>query len=328
MVVGSNSIHTYTFISLVQNYFDEVILLTNKKGQDTNFEVIELDFRLKSFKTIRQIQTIANSFHPTHVHIHQANSYALLTFLALKNYQVKKILNAWGSDILTNPKKHFLFKQMVTFNLKHADIVVADSDTVLKEAKNLLPGIKTKNINFGIEFLECTDTKEKIIYSNRLHKPLYNIDKIIYAFNHLQKKDPDWQLVIAGNGEETPKLEKLVQDLRIDKSVKFIGFVDKKTNFYYYCKSKIYISIPISDSVSLSLIEAVVSGCVVFVSNLDANREVVDDTVGFIEKDLEKIEFEKYKDIDKIVQKRSIDHLKKVFSKEYNRQKYIEIYES
>ena len=327
MVIGSNSIHTYTFITLIHDYFEEIILLTNEKQQNVDFKVIELDFRLKNFQTIFQIKKIANTFQPTHIHIHQANSYAFLSFLALKNYPAKKILNAWGSDILLNPKKNFLFKQMVKFNLKQADIIVADSDTVLKEATRLVSDIKTENINFGIDFIECNKSKEKIIYSNRLHKSLYNIDKIIYAFNKFVKKNPEWKLVIAGDGEDTPKLKKIVYDFGIEKSVDFIGFVDKKTNFHYYCKSKIYISIPQSDSVSLSLVEAIVSGCVVFVSDLDANKEVVDVTTGIILDNLENIDFLRFKKVDRMLQVRSINYLKKKFSKEYNNQRYREIYE-
>lgn len=328
LVVGSNTIHTYTFIDLVKSYFDEVCLLTNIKEKQVDFEVYALDFRLSSFQTVTKIRKITERFAPTHIHIHQANSYAFLTVLALRKHSAKKILNAWGSDILINPKKNFILKQIVKFSLKNVDIVVADSDAVLEEAKRLIPDLKTENINFGIDFLACNGEKENMIYSNRLHKPLYRIEKIILSFNTFVKKNADWKLVIAGRGEETPKLKSLVESLGLEERVSFVGFVEKETNFKYYCQSKIYVSIPESDSVSLSLIEAIVSGAVVFVSDLKANREVIDSDLGFVVEDLEDIPFEAYQGIDSILQKKRAEVLKVRFSKEYNRQRYIEIYEN
>ena len=329
LVIGSNTIHTYNFITLVKDYFDDILLLTDKKGdKEVSFNVVELDFRLKSLWTIQKIKTIASQFKPTHIHMHQANSYAFLTLLALRHSPAKKVLNAWGSDILINPKKHFLLKQIVKYNLKQADIVVADSDTVLNEAQKLVPHIKTKNINFGIDFLSCKNEKENIVYSNRLHKSLYNIDKIIISFSKFVKENKDWKLIIAGNGEDTEKLKNKVRELSIERYVEFVGFVDKKTNFEYYCKSKIYVSVPESDSISLSLIEAIVSGCIVFVSDLPSNREVVDSRTGFIVKESDNIPFGRYREIDKEDSIEQRDELKKLFSKEFNRQRYIDIYEN
>ena len=66
--------------------------------------------------------------------------------------------------------------------------------------------------NFGIGFTPPKHVvKEKIIYSNRLHKPLYRIDAIIEAYKKM-KQHPllqDWKLVIAAVGEETDNLKKL-----------------------------------------------------------------------------------------------------------------------
>ncbi len=329
LVVGSKTIHTYNFIDLVKDYFDEILLITNEKYEKKvlDFNVHALDFRFKSLSTIVKIKGLVQQFQPTHIHIHQANTYAFFTLMATKGYDAKKVLNAWGSDILINPKKSFFLRQMVKFNLKHADVVVADSDVVLEEAKKLVPNIKTKNINFGIEFLECMEEKENIIYSNRLHKSLYNIDKIIRSFAQFVQKNNDWKLVIAGSGEDTEKLKLLVEKLELGQYVEFIGFVDSVTNFQYYCRAKIYVSIPQSDSVSLSLIEAIVSGCIVFVSDLPANKEVVTNQIGLICKDLEHIKFSDYMN-DRVEHKKRAKQLKELFSKSYNKQRYIDIYEN
>lgn len=330
-IVGSDSIHVHNFIALIKDYFDDILLLTDFNHREYSVKTVAVDFRLNtnSFKNIKRIENIVTTFQPTVVHIHQANSYAFLTLLAIRNHKIKKVLTAWGSDILINPKRNLFFKLMTQYSLKSADYITADSNIVLEEASRLVSGkLKTYNINFGIEKVECMYPKENIIYSNRLHKDIYNIDKIIISFSKFIENNNNWKLVIAGRGSDTEKLKALVEKLKLSDYVEFIGFVDNKTNFEYYCKSKIYVSIPSSDSVSLSLIEAIVSSSIPFVSNLPANHEIIKNSIGFIVDDLENIPFELYSKINIDNFNKERDKIEFLFSKEYNRQRYIEIYEN
>ena len=329
LVVGSNSIHTYNFILLVESYFDEVLLLTNQKNNNYQVNSIEVDFSLglSSLRVMKQIKQVAHEYNPTTLHIQQANSYAFLTLMALDKYKCQKILTAWGSDVLINPKRSFLLKKMLQYSLSKVESVTADSNIVLEEAQAISKNkLDTHNINFGITPMQCTQNKENIIYSNRLHKNLYNIDKIIISFSKFIIEYKNWKLIIAGSGDETDKLKGMVHSLGLNENVEFIGWVDTEKNYEYYCRSKIYVSIPKSDSVSLSLVEGIISGCIPFVSNLAANQELVNSDLGFIVDDLENIPFEKYEEIDKELFEMKKKYVKKYFSKEFNRDKYISLY--
>lgn len=331
LVVGSNTIHVYNFINLVKDYFDEVLLLTNEINSEWDVKSIEIDFSLKQnfFNSIKEIRRQYLTFNPSVVHIHQANSYAFLTILALKKYNMPIVLTAWGSDILRNPKKSFLLKKMVQYILTNVKVITADSDHVLDSAQELVSKkLSLQNVNFGIDFEDCTvQGKENIIYSNRLHKELYNIDKVIISFSKFVHKNRNWKLVIAGRGDQTTNLKDLVGNLSIDKYVDFVGFLNQQENYGYYCKSKIYLSIPQSDSVSISLVEAMLCGCIPFVSNIEANHELIENNKnGFIEDDLENINFEKYIQIDSEYFESKRQKLKVSFSKEYNKNRYFEIY--
>ncbi|CAA6805010.1 MAG: Unknown protein [uncultured Sulfurovum sp.] len=330
LVVGSNSIHVYNFIDLVEEYFDEVLLLTNSKNENHRVKSIEINFRLgvSSLSAVNKISRIAKEFNPTTVHIHQANSYAFLTLFALRNFASQKVLTAWGSDVLINPKKSMFLNQMVKYILNHVDMVTADSDTVLNETNKLVrKNLEVYNINFGVEIPTCQVSKENIIYSNRLHKALYNIDKIIISFAKFVVLNPDWKLVLAGSGEDTDRLKALVHELNLNDSVEFIGWVDAKTNYNYYCKSKIYVSIPQSDSISLSLVEGILCGCIPFVSNLPANRELIISEIGFIVDDLENIPFLDYSKVETKQFEEKREEIKEYFSKEFNQKKYKALYE-
>jgi len=333
LVVGSNSIHVYNFIALVKDNFDKVLLVTNEINTEQDVSSVAIDFSLgvQSLKTISKIRSIVDEFQPSVVHIQQANTYAFLTILALKNRNIPLVLTAWGSDVLVNPKKSFLFKKMLQYTLTNLEVIIADSDHVLNSAQKLVSKkLSMYNVNFGINSTDCMEqNKENIIYSNRLHKELYNIDKVIHSFAKfvVMPKNNHWRLVVAGSGDDTDTLKDLVARLNVNTHVKFVGFLNQKENYEYYCKSKIYISIPASDSVSISLVEAILSGCVPFVSNLEANLELIEDGQnGFVENDLENINFDKFMQIDCEHFEATRQKLKVSFSKEYNKNRYIEIY--
>ena len=284
MIIGSNSIHVYNYINLVKDYFDEIILITNKKREGTSVKTIELDFHLKlssRLKTVAKIKKLIQEYAPSIIHIHQVNSYAYYSLLAARKSLVPKILTAWGSDILLSPKNSFLLKKMVQFNLRHADFLTSDSEFMAEEMRSLLPRRKLDILiaNFGIDIIEKDLLKENIIYSNRLHKKLYQIESVINAFKMFLENsiDKTWKLVIAATGEETNNLKSMVEHLNLKGNVEFVGWVDQEKNVEYYSKARLFVSIPESDATSISLLEAMAYGCIPVLSDLPANREWIDD---------------------------------------------------
>ena len=284
LIIGSNSIHVYNYINLVKDYFDEIILITNKKREGTDVKTIELDFHLKlssRLKTVAKIKNLIQEYAPSIIHIHQVNSYAYYSLLAARKSSVPKILTAWGSDILLSPKNSFLLKKMVQFNLRHADFFTSDSEFMAEEMRSLLPKRKLDILiaNFGIEIIEKDLLKENIIYSNRLHKKLYQIESVINAFKMFLENsiDKTWKLVIAATGEETNNLKSMVEHLNLKGNVEFVGWVDQEKNVEYYSKARLFVSIPESDATSISLLEAMAYGCIPVLSDLPANREWIDD---------------------------------------------------
>ena len=284
MIIGSNSIHVYNYINLVKDYFDEILLITNKKREGTDVKTIELDFHLKlssRIKTVGKIKNLIQEYSPSIIHIHQMNSYAYYSLIAARKSSVPKILTAWGSDVLLSPKKNYLLKKMVQFNLRHADFFTSDSEFMAEEMRSLLPKRKLDILiaNFGIEIIEKDLLKENIIYSNRLHKKLYQIESVINTFKLFLENsiDKTWKLVIAATGEETDNLKSLVEQLNLTENVEFAGWVNNEKNIEYYSKAKLFVSIPESDATSISLLEAMAYGCIPVLSDLPANREWIDD---------------------------------------------------
>lgn len=294
VIIGSSSIHTIRYINGISPYFNQIVFITNKQLDNKhsqlfhdNILVYPCNFKLSSLTTKYKIAKILKKHNANIVHIHQANSYAYHALKGIKAAHIdcKIILTTWGSDILLLPQKNIILKSMVKYNLKHAHCITAGSLYMSNKIKQLSPQAQNiHTINFGVQDFPHTidlSQKENIILSNRLHKSLYNIDKIIIAFAQLIKKEQfsNFQLVIAANGDDSEKLNKLVGDLNIKDSVKFIGMVDYISLQSWYKRAKLFISVPSSDSASLSSLEAMSFGCYPILSNLPANIEYIIDGV-------------------------------------------------
>ncbi|WP_457744454.1 glycosyltransferase family 4 protein [Sulfurimonas sp.] len=330
LLIGSNSIHIYNYLELIDGYFDEILLLSNQKNSEYDVRTIEIDFHLSvniPF-SVSKIKKIIKDFQPSIIHIHQANSYTFLTAFALQNSQIPTVLTAWGSDILKSPKENFFYKKMLEYSLKKIDVLTSDSLNMANEILLYDKNADVKIANFGIDISDGSTQKEKLIYSNRLHNPLYNIDKIIYAFRDFLKTDKEWRLVLGATGSQTDVLKKLVKELNLQENVEFIGWVDAKINNAMYEKAQIYISIPSSDGTSISLLEALSHNCICFVSNLPANCEhILDGVNGFIEPNLNQIALDKFKTIDINLMQNVNAMRKHNYSKETNRKIFLKIYD-
>ena len=295
VIVGSNSIHCQRYIAgVVATGEFEVSLISNQKMLEfVNLNFLEVNFALRNFSAIKQIRAYLKSIQPEVVHIHQANSYAWHTLRAIGKLTLrpKVILTTWGSDVLILPKQSKLMRRMVEYNLRHADLITSDSLFMSAQIAALLGKVSRPihTLNFGMQNLpRLVDikSKHKIILSNRLHKPLYRVDKIIQAFAALVKNnliDDEYRLFIAGSGEESAKLQQLAQDLSVSSRVNFTGMLSYRELVELYQQSQLFISVPESDGTSSSLLEALAYGCIPVLSNLPANLEwVLDQVNGFI----------------------------------------------
>ncbi|MFN8770977.1 MAG: glycosyltransferase family 4 protein [Neisseriaceae bacterium] len=308
ILVGSNSVHSIRFLNTLSNHFKKIVFISNAINRDLpqNIVTYRVNFKLTNIFAYKQIAEILREHQYINqnnnqslinngltIHIHQANSYAYHTIKAINKFHIKAkiILTTWGSDILLLPQKSLFLKKMVQYNLNNADLITSDSLYMSSKIYELI-NYKNKDIrtiNFGI--LELPQQlhpkqKENIILSNRLHKSLYQIDKIIDAFDKLIKESQfsNYKLVIAGAGEDTNKLKTLAKDLNLtDQEIIFTGMITYSELQEWYTKAKIFISVPKSDATSLSLLEAMAYGCYPILSNLPANLEwIINDLNGHI----------------------------------------------
>jgi glycosyltransferase involved in cell wall biosynthesis len=280
LVGGTNgSVHVQNYYNLIEDQWNDILIITDRSIDFCPCVVVDFSLKnpLKVLQSIARIKKEIQSFNPDVIHVHQANSFAFMTARA-NTFNIPMILTTWGSDVLVMPKRGPLFKYIVKYALKKADVITADAKFMIEAINDLGIDKEVVLANFGIEYDDIhIPEKEKIIYSNRLHGSLYNIDKIILAFTYFFKDHTDWKLVIGAHGPLTDSLKNLAKQHLPDHAYEFIGFVDKDENKRQYLRAKIWASIPSSDGTAISLLEAMGYGCIPVVSDLPANHEWVAD---------------------------------------------------
>ena len=287
LLIGSNAgnAHLRNYLNLVRNYFDQVLVVSDHAVDFAPCE--QVSFSLKNpfqvLKSIRQLKSILRDYQPSVIHVHQANSYAFITGKANVT-KIPMVLTAWGSDVLMLPNKSPFHRWLVRKGLQSAQVLTADSMEMVDAIRKL--GIKTEVVqaNFGVELeLSTVPNIERplVFYSNRMHEPLYRIDEIIEGMAEYFQSG-DGELIIAGKGSMTKVLQEKVHALGIAHRVRFVGYIDALQNQAFYLGSRFFLSIPVSDGTSISLLEAMAYGCIPIVSNLPSNREWIEDNVNGI----------------------------------------------
>ncbi len=335
LIISSASSHTLKFINMMNDNY-KVFIITNHKEifEKSNLKKIYI-WKKNLFKNIFFSLKIIKDINPDLIHIQQANKLAFFyTFLLHRNYKI--LLTVWGSDVLIFPYQNIFNKFMSKYSLNNVHYLSSINSigiaSVIKCLTNFNKDIKM--INFGIskyiEFENNFENKENIIYSPRSHKTLYNIEKIIYSFGNFIKKESNWKLYLSGieDKENTPKYKELVKTLKLENNVVFLGLISQEENARMMKKSKIVISIPFSDGRPISVMEAIASNCILIVSDILANKELIENGLNGIVVDHKKVfDISLYKNIDINLQTKYNKVISKNYNYDYAKKEFLEILE-
>ena len=193
--------------------------------------------------------------------------------------------DVWPMNHWTTSIKSFLAR----YAIKKADLVHAWGDNMAlsvyelggeKEKVLVLPrGIDLSN--FTADANKSFD-KFRIFASRALH-PDYGYDVIIQSIHSLKQADIPVDFRIAGSGSEEYALKQMVIDLGLDSEITFLGRISNKELRNELQLSNVYISMPVTEGVSASLLEAMTCYCIPVVSDLPANRQWITNRVnGFL----------------------------------------------
>lgn len=125
--------------------------------------------------------------------------------------------------------------------------------------------------NFTADVPSKPFDKLRLIVTRALYKE-YGHETIIRAVKKALDAGIPAELFIAGSGVEEANLRQLVAELGMNEVVTFGGRLDNRTLKDQLLHANVYLSMPDTEGVSASLLEAMASYCVPVVSDLTANR--------------------------------------------------------
>lgn len=293
-LADAKSHHTKRWVDYFVDRGHQCFLISLEKGAPTKAEEFFIKSRilpsfLKYPLSVRKVKKIAEEIKPDLINAHFVPGYGLVGALL---GQTPLVVSTWGSDILISAKKSFLHKLRAKYVLKKADAITTDArvltravlDLGVEETKvienpmgvdrNLiLEGEKEKS---DLSFRE--QNKTFVILSNRRLEPVYDVMTLLKAVPMvIEQAKRKVKFVIVGQGPQKDRLTKFARDLKVQEYVEFKGELSRKDLIDCYKASDIYISTSLSDSTSVSLLEAMALGLIPVVSNIPGNREWIED---------------------------------------------------
>ena len=214
-------------------------------------------------------------FAPDLVDAHYVPNYGLMGVLS--GWRPVSV-SAWGSDLLISGRAGVLRRARARFVLSRSDLVIADAENLAHAARELgaAPG-RVHSIPWGIRVDRFVSGARQpgLLLSTRMHEPVYDLTTLIDGVAEAMRARPELELVVAGDGSLRPALERRAAERLPAGRFRFIGRLDPDSLATWLGRADLYLSCSLSDSTSLSLLEAMASGAVPVVSDIEGNREWV-----------------------------------------------------
>jgi glycosyltransferase involved in cell wall biosynthesis len=211
---------------------------------------------------------------------HYLTSHGTLAWLAVRFGGVRARIagSAWGSDILVTPERSVLMKWLTRRVLRACTLCTSDSQHMAQRMHALGAG-EVMSFPFGLEALPAAPAAkdEALFFANRGLEPIYAPERVLAVFASLARDWPQARLVLANQGSLREALMARAAEPDLAGRVQFVGRLAADEQARWYAQARWYLSLPQSDSVSVSVLEAMGHGAIPILSDLPANRELVRD---------------------------------------------------
>ena len=201
------------------------------------------------------------------------------------------VMTAWGSDVLVGPARSRLQRFATQWRIRQCDLVTVDSndlkraviDLGVREDRVILVqwGVNVERIRSlrgsgRLRHLANIPADAFVVLSTRRFEAIYNLEVVLHAVPKVvYGTDRRVCFVFIGGGSLHCRLESLARDFGVEKHIRFLGDLPHDELEECYGGADAYISVPQSDSTSVSLLEAMAAGLPVVVSDVPSNLEWV-----------------------------------------------------
>ena len=201
---------------------------------------------------------------------------------------------SWGYDLMQDAERNACWGWMTRFTLRRSTVMVGDCEAVRNQAIRF--GMERDRIvifPWGVDlnrFAPKSSNQRKserfTLLSVRSWEPVYGVDVIARAFVQAARQQPDLYLIMLGAGSQAELIHNIFAEGGVMERVVFTGQVSQMALPDYYRDADLYVSASHTDGSSVSLLEAMASGCPAVVSDIPGNQEWVQpDVNGWLFKD-------------------------------------------
>ena len=209
---------------------------------------------------------------------HYYSSYGLASLLS----PCQPVIFCWGSDVnVLNTRYPRIGKIVGWLANKRAKIFIVPSVSIKKKLiENGISPAKIRILQYGVDVRRIHSQIKKVhftddtvnIASIRNGDVLYQIDKIIDAFKRADFGYKKAILHIFGSGHS---LNVNHNDLEARKKIVVHGFLTKDKFYQVMNSCDVFVSIPIRDGLSLSVLEALYLGLKPILSDVGSYKELL-----------------------------------------------------
>lgn len=333
LLADGESIHTIRWCRHFHGLGHEIHLISFK---DVNIDSINVHYinsgKIKvkggNWRVIfryKEVRAVIRDIQPDVLHALYATSYGMIG--ALSGFH-PYIITPLGSDILISPNESRIYRSLLKYAFKKADVVTSMAPHMKDALIELgVPSKKIIDIVLGIN-TEIFNTKKRklsqddfVITSTRNHESVYNIPQFLKAIGLVKDKIPNLKVIMLGDGSLKKELIELTKELKIDNITSFVGKVPQDKVVEVLNSSHVFVTVSLSDGNSLSLIEAMACGAYPIATLIPANQEWIKDgvsgsfvNIGDVES-LAKQILNVYYNFDSIIDKATIESDKTIAEK-------------
>lgn len=248
--------------------------------------------RLRNLALGLAIRRLVRRIRPDVLHAHQVSPDGWLAAMAGFH---PLLITAWGSDLFLGPKVGTRFSVLIRWALRRADYVTCVSDSLAQVARALGadPGrleVAPWGIDTGTFYPAEPDPALRaeiglepgpVVLTIRAMRPVYNPLDVARAMPLVLDRVPDAQFVIRTYGHQPELLGRFrstVREMGAAAAVRYVGDLpDDRAIANLYRLADVAVSVPSSDGMPLSVLEAMGCGAVPVLSDLPSLREWVRD---------------------------------------------------
>ena len=193
----------------------------------------------------------------------------------------------WGSDIYVGPRRWWAVRQLARLTLRAADLVMADSEDLRRGAEELgARPDRTELIGWGVDLTRFSGGPapaelrsrlgldgRRVVFSPRAIKPLYRQRVVVEALARLPR---DVSVVMSRQSSdpaEVEAIERRAAALGISDRLLLVPEIAHAEMPDFLRLADVVVSVPISDSTSVTILEALACERPVVAADLPSVRE-------------------------------------------------------